>query len=172
MGRSLLTRRFYAFMLDLFTIAFLKNCLVFIYINFVSDNLISFFPHSYFNLVSNLYRLHFFILYIVALSYFFLSFYVGRGYTLGSLAVGIRAIGNEQKEDSFSLEDSFARAFGHVVCLVGGLFPYLLCFFRSDRRTIPDLLSGGRVVLQKEYEEDKERFQETSVITEENKSAA
>lgn len=142
---ALLSRRMYAFGVDVFVAVLAGKALMLCYILFVGKYLQAFGPLSHQKLFNHLDAIHFFVLHLVFWSYRALCLYAGGGRTLGKLALGLRVRSRKRDHPRLWMEECFLRAFGHLLCLMGGMLPYLLVFFNKEGLGLPDLVSGSRV---------------------------
>lgn len=145
---QLFKNRIYAFTFDMFMVGLISKLVMFTYTSFLR----SFFHQLRYQvqdtLASGLPAIHFSVLMTVFFSYFFVSFYTSEGKTLGKMMFGLRVYSPTQPRMALTLNESFKRTMGYLVCYATGLFLFALPLVRSDRRGLPDFFSKTEVVFE------------------------
>ena len=125
----MLSRRFYAYFIDLFLISLGNKIMLVTYLNFMDI----YFPFLTPALVKNLPQISLFSQYLTFVGYFSLSLYMSEGKTLGKLCTGLKVISNKQG-NPLSLAQCFLRASCALFSTIFLMLPYLLLLIRKDGR--------------------------------------
>jgi uncharacterized RDD family membrane protein YckC len=133
--RKKLSRRFYAFAIDIILITFInKLCLLAIYQEF-SNIFPSIFDGKLFQYISNFSAVSFMTVFI---TYFLTSYYLSNGQSLGKFLFNLKVY---NKKGQLSFVDCGLRTLGYFTCYITGSLAFVLPFLRKDQRGLPDFFS-------------------------------
>lgn len=142
-GKSLLSKRIYAFTIDLAVIVFLQKSLINLYT--FSFKQMTFFKGT--DLSSQMeHPLETLLTTILVISYFTLSYYLFNGQSIGKTLFKMRVLSKDHVE--MTLFESFARANGYFICLFPLSILFIIPFLTKSSRGIPDWLSRTEVVTE------------------------
>lgn len=148
--KETLKKRCYAFITDLYAIVFINKYMAFawsaIINNYVANTTLSNPKASklIFNGISNL------SLPIIFMGYFFFSYYLGDGRSLGKMLFGLKVYSNENRKNSLSAKECLSRSLGYLFSNYLLYIPFLTSFVRSDMKSINDFISQTTVYSDKE----------------------
>ena len=149
----MLSRRFYAYLIDIFLVTLGTNLLLMTYLNFMDGHFHFLAP----SLGKNLPKIGLFCQYLTFVGYFSLSLYISEGKTIGKLLMGLRVVGSK-KESPLHLHQCFIRALGALFSTIFIMLPYFLAFLRKDERGFHDLLGNTRTIAEEPPEEKNKAF--------------
>ncbi len=142
-SKKLLKLRVYSFLLDLVAITAITKAMIWSYSNFVETFMLSMSVGHKVRLLSGLDRLEIVVYFVTYFGHYSFNYLMMDGQTPGMLLCGVQAKNGEGTP--LTLRQSLLRAMGHFVCHFMGSFPLLIPFFSSDRRGIPDWISGTSI---------------------------
>lgn len=147
-----LRKRSYAFICDLYIIVFANKALSFVWLSFINNYVsnISTSPRvSTFTFQSHTTNLS---LAIMFFSYFFFSYYLGNGQTLGKAFFKLKVVSSRNMTEQLSALDCFGRSIGYVFASLLAYLPLALNFLRQDQKGIQDFISHTHVVSVDDFE--------------------
>jgi uncharacterized RDD family membrane protein YckC len=145
-GRKLLSKRLYAFNIDLIMIMMIEKSLMNLYaIN--TKQLAVFNPLHINNLLMK--PLDTLLLTITIISYFTCSYYMFNGKSVGKALFGLRVFSKYHKEITFY--DSFRRALGYFTCMIPMNLLFAIPFVNKSAKGLPDWLSETEIVTDSFY---------------------
>lgn len=145
-GRKLLSKRLYAFNIDLVMILFIEKSLMNLYA-LHTKQLTFFNPIQISNLLMK--PLDTLLLTTTIISYFTLSYYMFNGKSVGKSLMGLRVFSKFHPE--ITLYDSFSRSLGYFTCMVPMNILFAIPFLTKSGRGLPDWLSETEIVTENFY---------------------
>lgn len=142
-----LTKRTYAFVMDLLTIVLISQSLVYNYISYLKN----FFINIDMNIHSRLLGLDSLIFIGVFWTYFFLSMYLGEGATPGKFAMGLRVHSPHKKDTHLTLRESLIRTSAYFICYFSGMLLLAIPYITRSKKGIPDWISKTHVITVSEF---------------------
>ena len=142
-----LTKRAYAFTMDLVTIVLITESLVYSYVGFLKHFLID----INMNIETRLLTLDSLVFMGVFWIYFFLSMYLGEGATPGKFAMGLRVHSPHKTDTHLSLKESLLRTTAYFLCYFTGAVLLALPYFTRNKKGIPDWASKTHVISVSEF---------------------
>ncbi len=143
-GKPLLTKRVYAFTIDLAVILLIQKTLINLYVSFFDS--ITFFQNSKID-SSRMQALDGVIMILIMISYFTCSYYIFNGQSIGKGLLKLRVISTKSHE--IPIADAFIRANAYLFCLLPVLqFLFVIPFINKDAKGLPDWLSNTAVVTE------------------------
>ncbi|WP_034719609.1 RDD family protein [Bacteriovorax sp. DB6_IX] len=142
--------RTYAFVFDLYCIVLLTNFICFTWMSFVNGfitNMALTHRDVAKTLFSGSYNLS---LAIVYTSYFFFSYYLNNGKTLGKMLFKLQVYGNGNRNGELSAKEAFTRSVGYLFCNLLSFIPFVTIYFRKDMKSIADYISKTHVLREDE----------------------
>ena len=85
-------------------------------------------------------------------SYFFFSYYLGNGQTLGKAFFKLKVGSSRNMTEQLSALDCFGRSIGYVFASLLAYLPLALNFLRQDQKGIQDFISHTHVVSIDDFE--------------------
>ena len=146
-----LRKRFYAFILDIYIVVFANKALTFIWLSFVNNFIsnISTSPKvSSMAFQSQTTQLS---LAIMFFSYFFFSYYLGNGQTLGKAFFKLKVVKSHDVTEPLSALDCFGRSIGYVFANLLFFLPLVINFLRHDQKGVQDFISQTHVISTEEF---------------------
>lgn len=146
-----LRKRTYAFVIDLYAIVFANKALTFIWLSFVNNfvsNISASAKVSSLSFQANTTHLS---LAMMFFSYFFFSYYLGNGQTLGKLIFNLKVVSSSDVTKQLSALDCFGRAIGYVFINLLYFLPLAINFLRQDHKGIHDFISHTHVISTDEF---------------------
>ncbi|AYF45418.1 MULTISPECIES: RDD family protein [Halobacteriovorax] len=147
-----LRKRAYAFICDLYIIVFANKALSFVWLSFINNYVsnISTSPRvSTFTFQAHTTNLS---LAIMFFSYFFFSYYLGNGQTLGKAFFKLKVVSSRDMTEELSALDCFGRSIGYVFASLLAYLPLALNFVRKDQKGVQDFISHTHVVCMDDFE--------------------
>ncbi len=142
---SLLQRRIYAFVIDLYVIYFLAKAVVFAFSRFLQQLFLICpqCPTKFLRLNTSL--TFTFTLNFIFLSYFVLCYYLGNGTSFGKLVMKIRIY--SQITPQISLQQAFLRAIAQTLYYLMLFLPFGLQLLNAQFRSLGDRLANTFVAI-------------------------
>lgn len=150
--KSFLTKRVFAFGIDLATILLIKTSLHTAYALFINQFFSPLSSYQRASMIQGNISLHVLSFLAIYTSYFLYTAYILEGKTLGKMTLGLRVVSesfiqnHSQQDFHISLKDSIRRSIGYLLCYLSfGTF-FIFNFSSEDKRGLPDYLSSSRTV--------------------------
>jgi len=144
--KELRKSRTYAFILDLYAIVLLTNFICFSWMTFVNKFIsnMALTDRSMSKLLfSGTYNLS---LAIIFTSYFFFSYYLADGRTIGKMLFKLKVCANHDRKRTLSAKESLSRSVGYLFCNFLFFIPFVTIYFRKDSKSIADYISNTHVL--------------------------
>jgi uncharacterized RDD family membrane protein YckC len=157
-GRALLSKRLYAFNIDLVMILLMEKSLINLYYLTTKQVNIFEFIHSNTLLLKPLDTV---LLTVTILSYFTLSYYLFNGKTIGKSLFNLRVFSKGHLE--ISLYNAFSRSLGYFTCMIPMNLLFVVPFLTKSARGLPDWLSETEVVTDNFYDHFQQEVSPSSL---------
>ena len=140
---TILKKRTFSFLIDLFIIQYINKGLILSYENFLKSFFVL--PLSISQEISeNLDKLSLVTLPFVFLTYFTMLYYLSDGQTVGKFLLNLKIKGKKSKR--LTLFNCLMRSLGYFFCYFIGFFLFLIPFITKDAKGIQDWISGTEVL--------------------------
>ncbi|MFG1516242.1 RDD family protein, partial [Halobacteriovorax sp. ZH3_bin.1] len=88
---------------------------------------------------------------IMFFSYFFFSYYLGNGQTLGKAFFKLKVVRSHAVTEPLSALDCFGRSIGYVFANLLFFLPLVINFLRHDQKGVQDFISQTHVISTEEF---------------------
>ena len=167
--KSIMRKRTYGFLIDLFLILMIQKSITFTFNNFFN----TFFYHLpneiQAQLIKGIDSSNLLILLIVFWGYFILSYYLGNGQTPGKMIVGLKI---QSDTNELSLSQCTMRTLGYFICYVTCCILFIIPFLTKNQNGIPDWISNTKVIDENSRSPDEELQQELFHLNDDNNKSA
>ena len=163
-----LKKRTFAFFLDFATITFLFKGILYAYSNFLIE-ITDISIEIQNEMLTDMYLIEFPIFTIIFCSYFALSYYMSDGKTPGKVLFNLKITTNDKTR--LGLRHCILRSFGYYLCYLPMAMLFIIPYLRSDKRGIPDWLSGTSVSYSSKKQDNKNKEEQSDISKTEHLSS-
>lgn len=148
--KELRKSRTYAFIVDLYAIVIFTNFVCFTWMAFINKYIsnLAISNKSMAKLIfSGSYNLS---LAIIFTSYFFFSYYLAQGRTLGKMLFKLKVCASHDRNRDLTAWEALTRSVGYLFCNFLFFLPFATVYLRKDSKSIADFISNTYVLREDE----------------------
>ncbi len=142
---SILKKRVYAFTIDLGIVTVANYFLMAAFTQFIQTVFFHLPMRAQLLLVDKMGMMSSVSLMSLTFAYFSLFYFMTNGRTMGKTLFALKAQNTDNTE--LTLNQSMLRALAYFTCAMTGSFLFALSFIRKDEKSLADVFSGTRVVI-------------------------